>query len=89
MVKKYVVFAVPVLVIVLLTFMYPAYRTEGEEHSKKAVRDIKASPVEPNVVKELSYGIGQKSCRGCHLVHIPAAFAQERWEHWKEHKEEK
>ena len=52
--KKYVVFAVPVLVIVLLTFMYPAYRTEGEEHSKKAVRDIKASPVEPNVVKELS-----------------------------------
>jgi len=42
--KKYVVFAVPVLVIVLLTFMYPAYRTEGEEHSKKAVRDIDAPP---------------------------------------------
>jgi len=51
---------------------------------------LKTSPVEPNVVKELSsYGIGQKSCRVCHLAHVPAAFAQERWEHWKEHKEEK
>jgi len=28
---------------------------------------LKASPVEPNVVKELSYGIGQKSCRGCFI----------------------
>jgi cytochrome c556 len=45
---------------------------------------LNASAVEPKVVEELSQGIAKKSCAGCHLVHMPAAFAKERWEHWEE-----
>ncbi len=40
---------------------------------------LKNSPINPEVVKKLSQGIGGKSCGGCHLVHVPVAFAKARW----------
>jgi cytochrome c556 len=33
---------------------------------------------DPKAVGELLHGIGQESCSKCHLVHIPAAYAQEQ-----------
>ncbi len=44
---------------------------------------LDASPIDPEAIGQLSQGIGGKSCGGCHLVHLPAAFAKKRWEHWE------
>jgi cytochrome c553 len=35
--------------------------------------------IDPKVVQKLSGGIGRASCGGCHRVHLPAAYANERW----------
>ena len=33
----------------------------------------------PEKVEKLVMGIGMESCHKCHLVHLPAAFAQKKW----------
>jgi cytochrome c556 len=39
---------------------------------------LEQSTPDPKAVGELLHGIGQESCSKCHLVHIPAAYAQAR-----------
>ncbi len=41
---------------------------------------LSESPVDPNKIGELSQEIGEESCFKCHLVHVPAALAQEKEE---------
>lgn len=39
---------------------------------------LEANPVQPEIVGRLLQTIGQESCFGCHLVHLPAAYASHR-----------
>ena len=39
---------------------------------------LQANPPDGQVVQEIAMGIGMKSCMNCHLVHMPAAYAQRR-----------
>ncbi len=39
---------------------------------------LSESPINPDKVGMLSQEIGAESCFKCHLVHVPAALAQER-----------
>ncbi len=41
---------------------------------------LKASPPDAKAIGELSGAIGNEICMKCHLVHVPAASAKERWE---------
>jgi cytochrome c556 len=41
---------------------------------------LSGSPIDPNVVKKLSMGIGMENCFKCHLVHSPAALTKLQWE---------
>ncbi len=45
---------------------------------------LSGTSIDPNAVGEVSNAIGAKSCGECHLIHLPAAYAKERWEHWEE-----
>ena len=45
---------------------------------------LREMPLDPNAVGEVNNAIGAKSCFECHLIHLPAAYAKERWEHWEE-----
>lgn len=35
--------------------------------------------IDPDAVFHAAMGIGKESCQGCHLVHLPAAFAKYEW----------
>jgi len=53
------------------------------DKSVKAMLDrlgqaLHASPVDPGQVGKLYQGIGMESCFKCHLVHVPAAVAQQK-----------
>jgi len=41
---------------------------------------LKASPPDAKAIGDLSGAIGNEICMKCHLVHVPAASAKERWE---------
>jgi len=42
----------------------------------KLALQLDQTPLNPQAIGELLHGIGQESCSKCHLVHIPAAYAQ-------------
>lgn len=47
---------------------------------------LRAAKPDPGTVGGLMMQIGQESCGKCHLVHIPAAYAQARFREWDEHR---
>jgi cytochrome c556 len=42
---------------------------------------LESTPPDAQAIPGLMQKIGQESCGECHLVHLPAASAQEMWEH--------